>query len=111
MNLKQRDLILIDYPFSNLENKKVRPALIISNDFYNSKSEDCVLAPLTSVIKEEDFSIIIEQKNLSFGKLIRQSRIKTDKIFCANKKIIIKKIGTINENLFEVVKREIISLF
>lgn len=110
MNLSQRDLILLEYPFSNLENKKIRPAIIISSNFYNQKSNDRLLVPLTSVLKEEDYSITIQQKDLSSGKLIKTSRIKVDKIFCANQQIIIKKIGSINEEVFEKIRKEILLL-
>lgn len=111
MNLNQRDLVLIEYPFSNLEGKKVRPALVISNNFYNSRSADCILVPLTSVLNEEDFSINIEEKDLASGKLIKKSRIKIDKLFCTNKKMIIQKIGTLNEAIFSKILKEIESLF
>ena len=81
MKVCQKEIILIPYPFSNLEEKKVRPALVISNNLFNKKSKDCLLVPLTSVIKKEPYSIIIKQENLTVGNLIKVSRIKADKIF------------------------------
>ena len=32
MKVNQKEIILVSYPFSDLEGKKVRPAIIISND-------------------------------------------------------------------------------
>lgn len=110
MKINQKDLILLSYPFSNLETKKVRPALVLSNDSFNKKSDDCLLVPLTSVIKKESYSVIINSNNLKAGKLIKISRIRVDKIFSIDKKLIYMKIGKINDETFEKVKKEFLSL-
>ena len=110
MKIYQKDLILLSYPFSNLENKKVRPALVLSNDFFNKKSDDCILVPLTGVIKDEPYSIIISQNNLEVGKLIKVSRIRVDKIFSIEKNLIYMKIGKLDNKTFEKVKEEFFKL-
>ena len=111
MKVNQKELILLSYPFSDLERAKVRPALVVSNNFFNKKSPDCVMVPLTSVIKVEPYSVLIDQQNLSSGKLLKPSRIRTDKIFNVEKNLAIMKIGTINDNTFEKVRSEILKLF
>ena len=40
MKVKQRDIILIKFPFSDLSGAKVRPALVISNNQYNQKKRN-----------------------------------------------------------------------
>ena len=76
MEIKQKDIVLLPYPFTDLKGKKIRPALVVSNDSVNSKSKDCIMLPLTSVIKDEPYSIAINQEDLSSGQLIKSSRIK-----------------------------------
>lgn len=110
MKFSQKEIVLISYPFSNLERKKIRPALIISNNSFNNKSNDCLLAPLTSVIKNEPHSVLIEQKDLSFGKLIKPSRIRLDKLFVVEKNKIIFKIGVLSKQAFNKVKEGFFSL-
>ena len=110
MRVNQKDLVLLAYPFSNLEDRKVRPALVLSNDSFNRQSKDCILVPLTSVIKDEPYSIIISQDDLKAGKLIKTSRIRIDKIFSVNKPLIYMKIGKVNDETFEKVKREFYSV-
>lgn len=110
MQVSQRDIVLLSVPFSNLEGGKVRPGLIVSNDNLNNKSNDCIIAPMTSVIKDEQYSVFIDQKNLSSGKLKKPSRIRADKIFSVEKSCIQMCIGTINSKTFEAVKKEIIKL-
>lgn len=110
MKIYQRELILISYPFSDIQNKKVRPALVLSNDLFNKKSDDCILVPLTSVVKEEPYSVLINQNDLDEGKLIKISRIRVDKIFSIEKDLIYMKIGRINNKTFGKVKKEFLNL-
>ena len=111
MNISQKDLVLIPYPFSNLSERKVRPAIIVSNNNFNKICSDCVAIPLTSVIKDEPFSILINQSDLSQGKLIKSSRIRIDKIFSVEKKLIQMKIGSVSDNFFDKIKSEITEVF
>ncbi|MFH1210139.1 MAG: type II toxin-antitoxin system PemK/MazF family toxin [archaeon] len=108
MNVQQKDIVLLPYPFSDLEGTKVRPALIVSNDLFNKKSSDCIMVPLTTVIKDEPYSLIINQEDLGSGKLLKSSRIRADKIFTVEKNLIVMKIGVINNNTFDKVKSEIL---
>ena len=110
IKINQKDLVLLSYPFSSMENMKIRPALVISNNLFNKKSQDCILVPLTSVIKNELYSIIITQENLKEGKLIKTSRIKVDKIFSLQKDLIRMKIGVLDEETFDKVRKELFSL-
>ena len=111
MEVNQKEIILLPYPFSDLEGSKVRPALIVSNNPFNKKSDDCIMVPLTTVIKDEPYSILINQDSLSSGKLLKLSRIRVDKVFSVQKNLIIMKIGKLNDKIFNKVKLEISKLF
>ena len=111
MNVKQKEIILLPYPFTDLEGTKVRPTIIISNNPFNKKSADCIMIPLTTVMKEEPHSILINQEDLSSGKLLRPSRIRVDKIFTVEKRLIIMKIGAINSKTFKKIKLELNKIF
>ena len=111
MIFQQKELVLLPYPFSNQEGSKVRPAIIVSNNNFNKRCEDCVMVPLTTVIKDEPFSLIINQDSLESGKLLKQSRIRIDKIFTIKKSLIIMKIGKVNDKTIEKIKSEINKVF
>jgi mRNA interferase MazF len=111
MQVNQKELVLLPYPFSNFEGTKVRPALVVSKEDFNKKSADCLMVPLTSVIKDEPYSVIIDNKDLLSGEIARQSRIRADKIFCVEKSLVSMKIGKINDKTFEKVKSEIFKMF
>lgn len=48
LKVKQRDIILINFPFSDLTGTKVRPALVISNNEYNQNKLDALVLAITS---------------------------------------------------------------
>ena len=111
MNINQKDVVLLPYPFTNLKGMKVRSALVVSNESFNNKSDDCIMIPLTTVIKDEPYSVIIDNKNMESGKLIKPSRVRADKIFAVEKNLITMKIGAINDNTLEEIKKEIFKMF
>jgi mRNA interferase MazF len=111
MNINQKEVVLLPYPFSNLEQKKVRPAIVISNNNFNKICNDFIAVPLTSVIKDEPFSLAINQNDLRNGKLIRPSRVRLDRIFSVEKRLVQMKIGDVNDTFFDKLKSEIIEVF
>ena len=110
MNVKQGDIVLLPVPFSDQTSLKVRPAIIVSNDRINAASEDIILIPLTSVIKDAPYSILIVQNNLSEGELIVTSRARADKIFTAHKSLIKLKIGALKHSILTEIRQEIIKV-
>ncbi|MFW6285728.1 MAG: type II toxin-antitoxin system PemK/MazF family toxin [Nanoarchaeota archaeon] len=107
MEIKQKEIILISFPFSNKENSKVRPALVISNNKFNNYSKDCLVVPMTTILKHVKYSFTINQSDLVLGKLIKKSRIRIDKITPIEKKMIKMKIGIVNNKVLEKVKKEL----
>jgi|SRR3989338_1472992 len=108
MNVNRGDIVLLPVPFSDQSSRKVRPAIVISNDTINRMSEDIILVPLTSVLKEVPYSIIISQENLSEGKLITTSRARMDKVFTAHKSLIRMNIGTLKHDILRKIRQELI---
>jgi mRNA interferase MazF len=111
MNLKQKDIVLLHFPFAHLKASKIRPAVVVSNNDLNNKGRDCLFIPLTSVPKKEPYSLQINQEDLSAGKLYFTSRARADKITAIERSLVIEKIGILNEDTMNQVKSKIISLF
>ncbi len=111
MNFQQKEIVLLPYPFSDQEGTKVRPAIIISNNNFNKKSEDCIMLPLTSVIKDIPYSHLITQRDLGSGNLLKPSRIRIDKIFTIRQDLVRMRIGIINSKTLEKIKSEISKIF
>jgi len=81
LKVKQREIILINFPFSDLTGAKVRPALVISNNRYNQTSLDTVVLAITSNLSLHSYKILIEMQDLENGSLPVKSAIRVDKPF------------------------------
>ena len=101
--IKQRDIILIPFPFSDQTGQKVRPALAISNDKFNQSSEDIVVCAITSNLKHSKYSLIISQEDIESGILYEKSLIKAETIFKIKSMLIIKRIAILNRTKFSEV--------
>lgn len=83
----------------------------MSNDLFNRYSDDSILVPFTSVLRDKPHSFIITKNNLSYGRLLSKSRVCVDKIFTVEKRLVIAKIGKINSETFTKIKSELLRLF
>ena len=99
MRPSQRDIVLIPFPFTYLSSSRRRPVIVLSNDDYNRKTEDVVVA-MTSNLIQKDYVITITNDNLETGKLNRPSNVRVDKIYALIQHIIINSFGSINNNTF-----------
>ncbi len=97
---KQRDILLVPFPFSDQIGRKVRPVLVLSNDDYNKLGEDLIVCGITSNLKPNKYSIIIDEKNLESGNLYQNSAVKVDNLLKISKNLIIKDIGILNKATF-----------
>lgn len=107
MNVNQRDVILLPVPFSDQTIRKMRPAIVVSNDHINSTTDDIMFVPLTSLLKDAPYSILITDNDLIGGRLAAPSRVRADKIFTAHKSLIARKIGVIKHQVLASIKQEI----
>ena len=87
--LKQRDIVLVDFPFTSLRESKLRPALILSSDKVNTKDE-FVCVQITSKIWKDGLFLEIENKDVKVPMKLK-SGIRLHKIFTVDLKLIEKK--------------------
>jgi len=88
------DIVVIPFPFSDLSNFKKRPALVISV----LKGDDLILCQITSQNISDDYAISISNEDLASGDLKTKSNIRPNRIFTADKNIILYKLGNLKEN-------------
>ena len=109
---KQRDIVLVPFPFSNLAGQKVRPVLILSNDTYNDQSADVVVCGLTTNLRPSAYSIIIATSDIEVvGTLRHTSRVKADTIASLEQSLLIKQIARLKLAVFNQVIAQIQMLF
>src|SRR3989344_879520 len=106
MIIKQREIVLMPFPYTDMSKSKKRPVLVLSNLDYNSRSEDVICCALTSNPYVHIDTVDLDNSELEEGKLRKKSKIKSSKIFTLSQKKIIKTIGRLKkEKLHEVLKR------
>ncbi|NJM77115.1 MAG: type II toxin-antitoxin system PemK/MazF family toxin [Acaryochloridaceae cyanobacterium RU_4_10] len=110
MKVNQRDIVLINFPFSDLSGAKVRPALVISNQTYNVKNLDTVVLALTSNLSASDYKIFVSNQDLESGQLPVKSAIRADKPFSVLQSKILKVQAKILVVKFDEVQTAIAQL-
>ncbi len=99
------DIVVLDFPFSNLLQVKRRPALIIKIP----KGEDMIVNQITGRSQESSVEIPINKKDFKEGGLKIDSYLRFDKIFSVEKSLIKYKIGSLNSNKFNEILEKICS--
>jgi mRNA interferase MazF len=94
--IRQRSVVILPFPFSDLQRRKARPAVIISNNKYNRRSNDVVAVPLTSSPRQSEYNVPVTSRDMESGELVVDSNARLDKIFSVEKGIIAKRIGTVD---------------
>lgn len=91
------DIVLVGFPFTNLQTTKKRPAVVISNAEYQRQRPDVILLAITSQIRQPlsmGESILVEWQQAGLPK---QSVLKP-LIATVEQKRVLKRIGTLTSN-------------
>lgn len=102
--IEQREILLVPFPFSDQSGRKVRPVIVISNEEFNTRSEDVLVVGVTSNISKDRYLLSLTNKDLEEGKLLSECCIKVENILKIDKELIIKKIGKIDQNKLNKIR-------
>jgi len=108
--ISQRDIVLLSFPFSNLQSSKVRPAIVLSNDRYNRSSKDFVAVPLTSNLQLRDHAILVSNRELESGNLVVDSKVKVDRVFSVSQRLVRMKIARVKAETHEKITKMLFEL-
>ena len=110
MKYSKADLVLINFPFSDLSSIKPRPALVIKD----LSEYDILVAQITTKINPnfEHYEIFLKTKDYN-NSLRTDSIIRCDQLFTLDKNLIIKKLGFISSKsvISEVFSKLKVMLF
>lgn len=99
----QGDIVLVKFPFSNMVDYKIRPALIVSNNFFN-QTHDVWVCPITSSNKQEYVAL---SNSIEEGKLDKDSFAKITVIGAINSEGIIKVVGKLTKQKTKEIIEEL----
>lgn len=105
--LVRGDVVVVPFPFSDLSNSKKRPALVLAD----LEGDDLILSQITSQNLFDSYSIRVEDEDIEDGSLNIKSNIRPNKIFTADKNIILYRIGNLNDEKMEEVTNKLIEIF
>ena len=106
--MKTGDIVLVPFPYSDLENVKVRPAVVvtITKDKYN----DIVVCAISSVIPNQISDNEMTIKHNSLNKLRVDSILKVDRIVTLKQKDKIANLGKLSSAELKTFKTKFSSL-
>ena len=103
MNFRKGDIVLIDFPFSNLKESKKRPAIVISN----IKGENLILCQITTVKRSTQVTL---KKEDTYNGLRVDSFISYDTIFTIHSSKVIFRIGEVKEEILIELQNKLIGI-
>lgn len=101
------DVVVVPFPFSDLSQSKKRPALVLTD----IEENDLILCQITSQNIYDSYAIELNANDFSVGTLNKISNIRPNKIFTADKSIILYKIARITEAKIGQVTEKVIKIF
>ena len=101
----QRDIVLVQFPFTDLSGSKLRPALIIPGKEVNSIHE-FVCIQITSKIFSDNFFLLLNDLDV-FTPLKLTSGIRLHKFFTVNESLVNRKISELKSESFQKVMENI----
>lgn len=109
---KKGVVILVPFPFTDLSENKVRPAVVLSCDM---KGEDIVVAFISSHKQRKphvlDVAVARSDEMFSATGLKTDSTIKIGKIATLDKKIILGELGHVHKDTEKEIDKKIKILF
>lgn len=90
------EIVVLEFPFSNLTNIKRRPALVIKVP----KGDDLIVCQITGKSYEKFAEVVIKKEDFASGNLKVESYLRMDKLFSIEKSLIKYRIGCLKKEKF-----------
>ena len=100
------DVVVIPFPFTDLSDSKKRPAFVVAD----LPGDDIIVCQITSKAKSDPFALPIGTPDFISGGLPTDSFIRPNKIFTADKNIIISVAGRLVETKILSILNSIIMI-
>lgn len=100
------DVVVVPFPFSDLSKIKRRPALVL----VDLKGEDLILVQITSQHIFDNYALSLDNGDFNEGSLNKKSNIRPNRIFTADEKIILYKVGSLKKEKMSTVVNKIVEI-
>ncbi|HLC53515.1 MAG TPA: type II toxin-antitoxin system PemK/MazF family toxin [Candidatus Nanoarchaeia archaeon] len=99
------EVVVLNFPFSNLTQSKRRPAFIIKVP----KGGDLIVCQITGTSQEKSAEIPIKREDFEKENLKVESYLRMDKVFSVEKSLIKYKIGPLKKEKIEEILEKVCS--
>ena len=96
------EIVLVKYPFTNLEKVKLRPALVLQQ-----YKDDVIVFPITT--KKTWYFLEIQESDLVEGNLLTKSYVKVSSVFTLDSKLILVAIAKLSESKYNEIMWEFVT--
>jgi len=103
--MNKGDIVLVPFPFTNLEGSKNRPAIVLYSDEF-----DIVAVFITTKLKWKNSNDILLEPSES-NRLKTPSLIRISKIATLDKSIIIGRIGNLDKQSLQLIDDKLKQIF
>jgi PemK-like, MazF-like toxin of type II toxin-antitoxin system len=100
------DVILVPFPFSDLTQSKLRPAIVLAD----AGGGDWILCQVTSNPYGDPRAIMIADVGFRQGGLPLTSFARPGKLFTANQGLVVRRVGTLKSEVLSQIIRGVVSL-
>jgi mRNA interferase MazF len=104
--LVKGDVVVVPFPFTDLSAAKRRPALVIAA----LPGDDLVLCQITSQTIRDGFAIPLSDDDFARGGLRKPSNIRLNRLFTADRELVIGIVGQVNQSTMRRVNDPIVRI-
>lgn len=100
------DVVVLNFPFSDLSQTKRRPALVLAA----LQGDDLILCQITSQAREDLYSIRLDASDFVSGGLNQSSRIRPNRLFTADSGIVVYRAGHVSGEKLAETREQLVSI-
>jgi mRNA interferase MazF len=112
MVVTKGDIVLVDFPFTDLSQVKLRPAVVL---WVSSIGEDITFCAITSQnvrnLLTEEFSILSSEPGFQGTGLRVDSKVKVTRIATLNRQMVIRRLGRLGDDYLNTLNTKISQAF
>lgn len=101
------EIVLVPFPFSDLSEAKVRPAVCLAD----AGRGDWVLCQITSNPYGDPLAVPLDAADFASGGLLAASYARPGKLFTAHSGLIVRPVGVLNPAAFNGLLMAVVGLF
>lgn len=99
-------VVLVPFPFSDLSESKLRPALVLAQ----AGQGDWILCQITSNPYADSQALRLMDADFVTGSLVRESFARPGKLFTAHQSLMVRTVGQIRSGRLLEAKRNLIKI-